>query len=50
MALTGSGWFIRADQLGAVMADLAIKGGEKGTIILNPRLLEKGNELLKARN
>ena len=46
MAITGNGWFIGEDELGAFMADLAIKGEEKETIILNPRLVEKGKELL----
>ena len=46
MAITGKEWFIVGDDLGAFMADLAIKGDEKETIILNPRLLEKGKELV----
>jgi len=46
MAMAGGGWFIGGDELGAFMADLAIKGEEKETIILNPRLVEKGKELL----
>jgi len=47
MAITGKGWVIGGDELGAFMADLAIKGDEKETIILNPRIVEKGQELLR---
>jgi len=47
MAITGNEWFIVGDDLGAFMADLAIKGEEKETIILNPKLLEKGKELVR---
>jgi hypothetical protein len=46
-AITGDGWFIQGDELGAVMVDLVITGGEeKETIILNTRLVEKGKELI----
>jgi hypothetical protein len=45
-AITGDGWFIGGDELGAFMADLAIKGEEEETVILNPRLVAKGKELL----
>ena len=47
MAITGNEWFIGEDELGAFMADLAIKGEEKETIILNSRMVEKGKELLR---
>lgn len=47
MAITGNGWFVGEDELGAFMVDLAITGEEKETIILNPRILEKGRELVR---
>jgi hypothetical protein len=42
----GKNWVVRDDELGAFMADLAIRGGEKDTIILNSRIVERGRGLL----
>lgn len=45
--ITGDSLSVFGDELGAFMANLAIEGGEE-TMIYNPRLVEKGMELLRA--
>jgi sarcosine oxidase gamma subunit len=47
LAIAPDEWMIGDDELGAFMADLAITGEEKETIIFNSRMVEKGKELLR---
>jgi hypothetical protein len=47
MLMLGKDWVVYDDELGAFMADLAIHGDEKESLIMNRRIVDKGRELLK---
>jgi hypothetical protein len=48
-ALTGTGLAIRAEELGAYVADLIVNGNEQDTLLENERLVKKGRKLLETR-
>jgi hypothetical protein len=47
--LAGTGLLIRAEELGAYAADLAINGDEQGPLIENQAMVVKGRKLLSSR-